>query len=39
LQKVAFAIKNSTIIILPQWFAILQDLELAERMIPRDVTT
>jgi len=39
LRKVAFAIKNSTTIILPQWFAVLQDLELAERMIPRDVTT
>ena len=39
MRKVAFAIKNSTTIILPQWFAILQDLELAERMIPHDVTT
>ena len=34
-----FAIKNSTTIILPQWFAVLQDLELAEHMIPCDVTT
>ena len=39
MRKVAFAIKNSTTIILPQWFAILQDLEFAERMMPRDVTT
>jgi hypothetical protein len=39
LRKVAFAIKNLTTIILPQWFAILQDLKLAERMIPCDVTT
>jgi len=39
LRKVAFAIKNSTTIILPQWFTILQDLKLAERMMPRDVTT
>ena len=39
MRKVAFAIKNSTTIILPQWFAVLQDLELAERMIPRDNTT
>ena len=34
-----FAIKNSTTIILPQWFTILQDLELDERMMPRDVST
>ncbi|KAF8219771.1 hypothetical protein L208DRAFT_1337857 [Tricholoma matsutake] len=39
LQKVAFAIKNSTTIILPRWFPILQDLELTELMIPRDVST
>jgi hypothetical protein len=31
--------KNSTTIILPQWFLILNDLKLAERMMPRDVTT
>ena len=31
--------KNSTTIILPQWFLILNDLELAERMMPRDVST
>ena len=39
MRKVAFAIKNSTTIILPQWFSILRDLETAERMMPRDVTT
>jgi hypothetical protein len=39
LRKVSFAIKNSTTIILPQWFAVLKDLELTERMMPRDVTT
>jgi hypothetical protein len=39
LRKVAFAVKNSTTIILLQWFAILQDLEISERMIPCDVTT
>src|SRR5277367_4291294 len=39
LRKVAFAIKNSTTIMLPQWFAILNDLKLAKRMIPRDVAT
>jgi hypothetical protein len=31
--------KNSTTIILPQWFLILNDLELAARMMPRDVAT
>jgi len=30
---------NSTTIILPQWFTVLQDLELTEHMMPRDVTT
>jgi len=39
LRKIAFAIKNSTTIILPQWFAVLRELEVAELMIPRDVTT
>jgi len=39
LQKVAFAIKNSTTIVLPQWFTVLQDLELTEHMMPRNITT
>jgi hypothetical protein len=39
LRKVAFAIKNSTTIILPHWFSVLHDLNLAERMMPRDVST
>lgn len=39
LRKVAFAIKNSTTVILPQWFSILKDLKVAQRMIPRDVRT
>ncbi|KAF8797538.1 hypothetical protein BYT27DRAFT_7219086 [Phlegmacium glaucopus] len=39
LRKVAFAIKYSTTIILPQWFLILNNLKLAKRMIPHDVTT
>jgi hypothetical protein len=39
MRKVAFAMKNSTTIILPQWFSILNDLGLAERMMPRDVAT
>ena len=39
LRKVTFAIKNSTTILLPQWFSILCDLNVAEKMIPRDVAT
>jgi hypothetical protein len=39
LRKLAFAIKNSTTILLPHWFSILRDLKTAENMIPRDVTT
>ena len=31
--------KNSTTIILLQWFSILSDLELAKHMMPHDVTT
>jgi hypothetical protein len=39
LRKLAYAIKNSTTILLPRWFSILHDLETAEQMMPRDVTT
>ena len=39
MRKAAFAIKNSTTIILPQWFSILNELKLDERMMPRDVMT
>jgi hypothetical protein len=39
MRKLAFAIKNSSTIILPQWFATLQELALAERVMPRDVRT
>ena len=31
--------KNSMTIILPQWFTILQELEVAEWMMPHDVRT
>ena len=31
--------KDSTTIILPQWFTTLEDLNLDQRMMPRDVTT
>ena len=39
LRKLAFAIKNSSTLILPEWFAILERLELSARMMPRDVKT
>ena len=39
LRKIAFTIKNSTTIVLPQWNADLKDLNLKIRMIPRDVPT
>jgi hypothetical protein len=31
--------KDSTTIILPQWFTILEELLLIQRMMPRDVAT
>jgi hypothetical protein len=39
LRKTAFAIKNSTTVILPQWFTTLEDCGLRQRMMPRDVST
>jgi hypothetical protein len=39
IRKVAFAIKNSSTIILPQWFLTLEELDLALRTMPRDVRT
>jgi hypothetical protein len=39
LRKTAYAIKNSTTIILPKWYAILKDINLGARIMPRDVTT
>lgn len=35
----SFAIKNSTTIILPKWYATLDELKLKTRMMPRDVAT
>jgi hypothetical protein len=35
----AYTIKNSMTIILPRWYAMLDELELKGRMMPRDVTT
>ena len=34
-----FAIKDSTTIILPQWFTTLEDCGLGEQMMPRDIIT
>lgn len=34
-----YAIKNSTTIILPRWYAVLDELELKGCMMPRDVAT
>jgi hypothetical protein len=39
LRKTAFAIKNSSTIILPRWYEVLEELELDARMMPRDVAT
>lgn len=39
LRKLAYAMKNSTTIILPKWFSILEDLKLIKHMMPRDVAT
>jgi hypothetical protein len=39
LRKIAFAIKNSSTILLPRWHAILKDLKLGDRVMPRDVAT
>ncbi|KIL56859.1 hypothetical protein M378DRAFT_88699, partial [Amanita muscaria Koide BX008] len=39
LRKVAFAIKNSSTILLPRWRIICKELALTVRMMPRDVKT
>ncbi|RDB18248.1 hypothetical protein Hypma_000607 [Hypsizygus marmoreus] len=39
LRKLAYAIKNSTMLILPQWWSLLDQLKLRPRMMPRDVAT
>jgi hypothetical protein len=35
----AFAIKNSSTLILPKWFFILEDLKLFSHIMPWDVMT
>ncbi|KAF8870860.1 hypothetical protein BD779DRAFT_1403162, partial [Infundibulicybe gibba] len=39
LRKLAYAIKNSSTIVLPAWRATLKSLGLSDRMMPRDVST
>ena len=39
LQKIAFALKNLTTILLPEWFRMLSTHHLAPCMMPRDVPT
>jgi hypothetical protein len=39
LRKIVFMMKNSTTIVLPQWFTVLQELGVPEQMMPRDVRT
>jgi len=39
LRKIAFTIKNSTTIVLSEWYSTLGELGLSERMMPRDVST
>lgn len=39
LRKTTFAIKNSSTIILPRWYEVLDELGLDARMMPRDVST
>ncbi|PPQ76808.1 hypothetical protein CVT26_001762 [Gymnopilus dilepis] len=39
LRKFAFAVKNSTTILLPEWHRTLRAHQLSERMMPRDVST
>ncbi|KIJ90219.1 hypothetical protein K443DRAFT_68183, partial [Laccaria amethystina LaAM-08-1] len=38
LHKIAFSIKNSTTIILPQWYVTLAELNLKAHMMPRDIS-
>jgi hypothetical protein len=39
LRKISFAVKNSTIILLPKWYQTLTAHGLPHRIIPRDVAT
>jgi hypothetical protein len=39
IRKLAFKIINSSTLLLPSWKALLRELEIAEKMLPRDVST
>ena len=39
LRGISLAIKNSSTIILPKWYEVLEPLSLKPRMMPRDVST
>ncbi|PPQ97651.1 hypothetical protein CVT26_002435 [Gymnopilus dilepis] len=39
LRKFSYAVKNSTTILLPEWYRTLKTFRLPERMMPRDVST
>jgi hypothetical protein len=39
LRGVSLAMKNSSTIVLPRWYEILDSLSLKPRMMPRDVST
>jgi hypothetical protein len=39
LRGISLAIKNSSTIVLPQWYEVLKTLALSPRMMPRDVST
>ncbi|THU93379.1 hypothetical protein K435DRAFT_599809, partial [Dendrothele bispora CBS 962.96] len=39
LRRISFKIINSTTLLLPAWKALLREMEMAEKIIPRDVTT
>jgi hypothetical protein len=39
LRGLSLAIKNSSMIVLPKWYEVLETLSLKPRMMPRDVST
>ena len=39
LRKIAYAVKNSTTILLPEWYRTLATHQLSHRIMPRDVST
>jgi hypothetical protein len=39
LRKLAYTIKNSTTIVLPEWYRVLERQNMKKRMMPRDVST